>query len=109
MKNEFIEVVKRWIAGEEVSQTELEDNAEDAEAARLAADAYFAEYCAADAAYADALAAAYAAWLAARAANVAYITRWAEDEAAAYVAYVAAAYVEAEQLVKRYEELINDK
>ena len=27
MTNEYLEVVKRWLAGEEVSQTELEDNA----------------------------------------------------------------------------------
>tara|TARA_R110002167_G_scaffold184597_1_gene385025 strand:+ start:478 stop:690 length:213 start_codon:yes stop_codon:yes gene_type:complete len=70
MTNEHIEVVKRWQAGEEVSQTELEDNAE----------------------------AAHALWAASDAAH-----------AAAYAAAHASAASYADRLVKRYEELTNEK
>jgi len=77
MKNEYIEVVKRWLADKDsVSQEELEANADAAYAAYDLAPA--AAYAAAD----DAL---YAAYSAAYDANAAYAAYW----------------------VKRYEELTN--
>ena len=81
MKNEYIEVVKRWLAGEEVSVEELRANAE---AAADAADA-------ARAADAAAYAAEYAA-------EVAYV-------AAAHAARDAD---NVDYWVKRYEELTNE-
>ena len=53
MKNEYIEVVRRWIAGEDFSVEEMEVNAEAAEAAYVAAGravrvAAHAAYVAAD-------------------------------------------------------------
>ena len=83
MSNEYIEVVKRWRAGEAISLEELRANA------RAAADAV-------DAAYAAAAAAAYAAY-AADAVDAAY-------DAAADEDHYGAGY-----WVKRYEELTNDK
>ena len=90
MTNEYIEVVKRWRAGEAISLEELRANSVDARAnARAAADAV-------DAAYAAAAAAAYAAY-AADAVDAAY-------DAAADEDHYGAGY-----WVKRYEELTNDK
>jgi len=80
MKNEYIEVVKRWLADKDsVSQEELKANADAAWAAYDAAvydAADDAAYAAADAAYDDAL-------------------------------YAAALY--ADYWVKRYEELTDEK
>jgi len=87
MSNEYIEVVKRWKAGEEVSQTELEDNAE---AAWAAYDAN--TYCWAKADY-----------VATEAAITAAV---AVDAAEAAEAGESA---EAAKWIKRYEELTNDK
>ena len=68
MTNEYIEVIKRWRAGEEVSQTELEDNAEAAwlaaRAAYVAADDENASAKSAYAATEAAVTAAYAAYAA---------------------------------------------
>ena len=87
MTNKFIEVVKRWRAGgEEVSVEALQANADAANAAWLADDAYDA--AAANAAYAAANAAAEAAYAALYAADATYA---------------------ADYWVKRYEELTNDK
>ena len=80
MKNEYIKVVKRWIAGEEVSVEALQANAD---AAKAAYDAN--TYC--WAAYADA--AAYAA---------------AAADAAA-VAAEAGESAEAAKWIKRYEDV----
>ncbi len=91
MTNEYIELVKKWQAGEEVSQTELEDNAEAAEAAWDAAKAD--AYCWAEAAITAAVASHTAARAAARAAA---LTAKAAKEAA-----------DADHWIKRYEELTN--
>ena len=101
MTNEYIEVVKRWQAGEHFSASTLKANAdaaEDAAKARFVA----AGYAAADAAAADA---AYAADVAA----AAYVAAKARFVAAAYDARAAADATNVAQLVKRYEELTNDK
>ena len=87
MKNEYIKVVKRWIAGEEVSVEALQANAD---AAKAAYDAN--TYC--WAAYADA--AAYAA-AAADAAAVAV--------AVAVDAAEAGESAEAAKWIKRYEDV----
>jgi hypothetical protein len=82
--NKHIELVKKWLADKEsVSQRELRVNYYDA---------------------ADARVAAYAAYTAAADAYAAYTA--AADASAAAAAAVAA---EADRLVKRYEELTNDK
>ena len=83
MKNEYIEVVKRWQAGEVVSVEALKANAD--RAADAADDAY----------------AAYRAGAAARAAAA-----YAADAAGIYDAPAAA---DAACWVKRYEELTNDE
>jgi len=96
MTNKFIEVVKRWRAGgEEVSVEALQANADAANAAWLADDAY-------DAARADD---AYDA----AAANAAYAAANAAAEAAYAALYAADATYAADYWVKRYEELTNDK
>ena len=88
MKNKYIEVVKRWQAGEVFSVEALTANAEAANAAWLAARA---AYVAADVADAAAAAKAAAAWLA-------YAAAAADADAA-----------DTDRLIKRYEELTNDK
>ena len=92
MKNEYIEVVKSWLAGEVVSVEALKANADRAAAAYDAAadDALYADD---DALYA-ALYAAYAA--------AAYAAAYAADDDDADAA-------DADYWVKRYEELTNDK
>jgi len=94
MKNEYIEVVKRWQAGETISSEELRANVAAARAARAAA--YAAKSAAARAAHA-----AYFAYSASYAACAA--------RAAAYAAYNTKCVAEADRLVKRYEELTNEK
>ena len=86
MKNEYIEVVKRWQAGEVVSVEALKANAD--RAAGAADDAY----------------AAYRAGAAARAAAA-----YAADAADAAGIYDAPAAADAAYWVKRYEELTNDE
>jgi len=86
MKNEYIEVVKRWQAGEVVSVEALKANAD--RAADAADDAY----------------AAYRAGAAARAAAA-----YAADAADAAGIYDAPAAADAACWVKRYEELTNDE
>ena len=97
MKNEYIEVVKRWLAGEVFSAEALRANTDTArDTSRAAADA--ADAAAAAVAAADAAdAAAYAAYAAAAAVD------------AAVDAADAAANDAADYWVKRYEELTNDK
>ena len=84
MANEYIEVVKRWRAGEAISLEELRANAEAAYAASAAVDAVDATY-------------AYAAW-AAYAAAVDAASAASDADARA-----------ADHWVKRYEELTNGK
>ena len=91
MTNEYIEVVKRWKAGEVFSVQELMANAE------AAADAEDALWDDEDASHATA-AAAYAAYRAARAALATIAD-----------AYIGAAADDADHWVKRYEELTNAK
>ena len=90
MKNEYIEVVKRWQAGEVVSVEALKANAD--RAADAADDAY----------------AAYRAGAAARAAARA-AAAYAADAADAAGIYDAPAAADAACWVKRYEELTNDE
>ena len=85
MTNKYIEVVKRWQAGEEVSQTELEDNAA-------------AAWAASDANADSAAEVASAAWVVARAAEAAHVAAARAVDSA-----------DVEQMVKRYEELTNEK
>ena len=85
MKNEYIEVVKRWLAGEVVSVEALKANAD--RAADAADDAY------------DAYRAGAAARAAARAAHAAAYDADNTDYWAGNVAH----------WVKRYEEVTNEK
>ena len=115
--NKYIEVVKRWKAGEVFSGEQLKANAADAGAdADALWDAEDASHTTAAAAYAAyrAVHAAYAAVEVARGnlgaavnAEAAYIA----DIAAAGIAdsYIADATANADHWVKRYEDLTNDK
>ena len=106
MKNEYIEVVKRWLAGEVVSVEALQANADAAWAAYTAEAAYVAT---------EAEAAAKAAYVAAARADASARERWHLHKAATAAVSAADADDDAydadkvDYWVKRYEELINDK
>ena len=102
--NIHIKLVKKWLADPtSVTQQELEDNRDAADAATDAAYAD-AAHAATDAAYADAAHAAHAAYAyAAYAYAAATYAAYAAAAAAAYAAYDDDA--DAKKWVKRYEEL----
>ena len=94
MKNKYIEVVKRWLGGEDVSHEALKANAAAKAYAAAAAKAY-----AAAAAYVADAAAAWAARADDDAAAAARVAAYVAADWAAYAAY----------WVKRYEEMTDEK